>query len=454
MKKPKVCLGCFCEWETEETVCPHCGWDYRQEEKSLEKWNVGDVLDRRYLVGKIYTKRADHTIWRMYDNILGCAVWAAYGETLHAEELADLAEQLKAHVKILAIKQIDKRDVLIFSMKERGLAEEAFQEWYERSGTEETGAEYTGSGETQTELPEKVLREGTCLDKRYRIRKCLGIGGFGITYLCEDLLLHRDTAVKEYFPEQWAERDEGYVAVKKSTMLPAFRYGMQSFGKEIKITAKFIHAPHIVTVYDAFEENDTVYMAMEYIRGISIGKEFRHREYKPYTVSEMAEIILPLLDALQMIHADSIVHSDISPGNIIRTEDGDIVLIDMGAAKYVLDSQPALGASFLKLEYAAPEQYQTAREGIPKGEGAWTDIYAVGATMYYLLTGHKPTDVLNRLSGKKQDFVPPKKYGVKLSRKWMHLIHQAAALDKTERIQSAAALQQEMKKLLKEKSGR
>ena len=96
MKKPKVCMGCFCEWETEEAVCPHCGWNFKQDERTLEKWNVGDVSDRRYLAGKIYTEMKDHTIWRMYDNILGCVVWVAYGENLHAKELAGIAGLLKS----------------------------------------------------------------------------------------------------------------------------------------------------------------------------------------------------------------------------------------------------------------------------------------------------------------------------------------------------------------------
>lgn len=446
MKKPKVCLGCFCEWETEGSVCPHCGWNFEHQDQTFEKWNVSDVLDSRYLVGKIYAKMDDHTVWRMYDNILGCVVWVIYGEKLHAKELAGIAGQLKEYVKILAIKQMDKREVLIFSMKEHFLDVETFKKWYEKDCKEDRFP--TERGEMNQELPDKVLKEGICLDQRYKIKKCLGIGGFGITYLCEDILLHRDTAVKEYFPEQWAERDEGYVAVKKSTMLPVFQYGMKSFGKEIKITAKFIHTPHIVTVYDAFEENDTIYMAMEYINGISIGKEFRHRKYTPYTVEEMADIILPLLDALETIHANSIVHSDISPGNIIRTDKGDIVLIDMGAAKYALDSQPALSASFLKPEYAAPEQYQTAREGIPKGEGAWTDVYAVGAMMYYLLTGHKPVDVIQRLNSKNTDIAVMEKDNMELPEQWLGLIQEATMLDKNRRIRTAVILQKKIEKLL------
>ncbi|MBO5303937.1 MAG: serine/threonine protein kinase [Lachnospiraceae bacterium] len=473
MKKPKVCLGCFTEWEGEKSKCPHCGWEYNQKEPTHLQWNVGDVLEKRYLVGKPVYVDKDMTLWRMYDNILGCPVWVLYGKKMAKENLCEIAKVLKNAV-ILSLKQLDKREVLIFSIEKHMVADEAVMSGFVTeikkmiAGCESVVAKNTEVGQKseaaksaeaeskqeEAELTGKeqdnsrILSEGICLANRYKIRKGLGIGGFGITYLCEDMYLQRKVAVKEYFPEEWAERDETYVTVKKSAMLSAFQYGMLTFKKEIQITAKFIHTPHIVTVYDAFEDNDTVYMVMEYIEGISIGKELRQREYKPYTIAEMAEIILPLLDALEKIHEASIVHSDISPGNILRSQNGEIVLIDMGAAKYTVDSQPALSAAFLKIEYAAPEQYQTAREGISKGEGPWTDIYAVGATMYYLLTGHKPMDVISRLSSKKSDFTSPKKFKVKLSGKWMRLIHHAAALNKEERIRSASALQEEMQKLL------
>lgn len=481
MKKPKVCLGCFLEWEVENCQCPHCGWDYEKKESSLLKWNVGEVLEKRYLVGKTCYRTAEITIWRMYDNILGCPVWVLYGKGMSKDGLWNIALRLDEAV-ILAVKQIDKRDVMVFSLKNRMLKDELLEECLfdkesvytesrqedMRMGNKENSSQGSAAEEEnkvsgqnclQPEVQRdhghnievaltKLLPEDSCLDNRYRIEKTLGIGGFGITYLCEDINLHRKVAVKEYFPEQWAERDGTYVAVKKSSMLSAFQYGMKSFCKEIQITAKFIHTSHIVTIFDAFEDNDTMYMVMEYIDGISIGKELRQREYQPYTIAEMAKIILPLLDALEKIHEKSIIHSDISPGNIIRAKNGEIVLIDMGAAKYTVDSQAALSAAFLKIEYAAPEQYQTAREGITKGEGAWTDIYAVGATMYYLLTGHKPIDAIRRLSSKNQDYVSPEKFKVKISRKWLSLIHHAAALDRKERISSVVVLRKKIQELL------
>ena len=132
----------------------------------------------------------------------------------------------------------------------------------------------------------------------------------------------------------------------------------------------------------------------------------------------------------------------------MRSKQGKIYLIDLGAAKYNLESQPVLSAAFLKIDYAAPEQYQTAREGVPRGEGPWTDIYGVGATMYYMLTGHKPTDVITRLNQKNPDLAAPRKYKVRLSRKWMNLIHHAMELEREKRIRSISEFGHEIRRLL------
>ena len=113
----------------------------------------------------------------------------------------------------------------------------------------------------------------TLLNDRYQILGIVGIGGFGITYLAKDINLLRNVAVKEYFPKQWVQREQNYVSIRHSGMVEPFKYGLKSFVSEIKMTAKFIHTENIVTVTDAFFENDTAYMVMEYIQGESIGRE-------------------------------------------------------------------------------------------------------------------------------------------------------------------------------------
>ena len=302
-------------------------------------------------------------------------------------------------------------------------------------------------GGRKKQKPEYALSEDTLLDERYRVIGCVGVGGFGITYFCEDLLLQRNVAVKEYFPSEWAEREADALEVKNSRYLNAFLYGKKSFLKEAQITAKFIHAQNIVTIYDVFSANDTVYLVMEYLQGDSVGRRMKKRQYKPYSEKEAAEIILPSMKALRSIHESYVVHGDISPGNLICTKEGTVVLIDFGAAKYMTDKQPVLQAAFLKKNYAAPEQYRTAKEGIPRDEGAWTDIYAMGATLYYLLTGHVPTDALTRLSSKKTELIPPKKYGVKIQKGYFQLICQMMELDKNLRIKNDQVVIDTLEKL-------
>ena len=453
---PKICLGCFAEWEEGRTKCNCCGWEPEKQYPDNKLWNIGTVLEKRYLIGKIYYTKADIVVFRVYDNLLGIPCFFARKLNGNANDLYWLAKQMqhavledKNTIAIMAIRQIAKKDVLVFSLEDRYMDKDEFEKILSKSPVDFPDMIGKVEYESGTEQREQVLKQDVCVADRYRIIGCIGIGGFGITYLCEDRILQRNVALKEYFPAEWAERDDEYVVVKSSNMLQTYRYGLQSFMKEARISSKFIHTPHVVTLYDVIEANDTAYIVMEYINGVSIGREMRAKNYKPYSPEEMAEIILPILDGLEEIHAKRIVHSDISPGNIMRTDDGDICLIDLGAAKYNLESQPVLSAAFLKLDYAAPEQYRTAKEGIPKDEGPWTDIYAVGATMYYLLTGHKPTDVISRLSGKTTELVSPKKYKVKLSKQWMKLIHHAMELERKQRIQSIPKFRNEIKELLK-----
>lgn len=291
---------------------------------------------------------------------------------------------------------------------------------------------------------EDLLPEGLVLDDHYRILRCIGIGGFGITYLCEDTEKKRKVAVKEYFPAQWARREETYVMVRKSSMIQSFRFGIRLFIDEAEILTEFVKTPHIVTFYDMFHENDTAYLVMEYVEGISVGRMMRERSYQPYTPEEMAQILLPVLEGLRQMHKKGIIHGDISPGNLMCGKDREICLIDLGAARRYEEKKPVLSAAFLKPEYAAPEQFRTARRGFSQEEGPWTDIYAVGAVMFYLLTGRRPPDAISRTGG--NELEKP----AELSEKWMEIIRQCMALEIENRIQEAGILTERMQKLLGE----
>lgn len=463
MERLTVCKGCFTEWNELNFQCFWCGWCPDMEpglKKSTTDWEVGKVLDKRYLLGKIYLRTEDgYTVWRVYDRHLDIKCFFLSTVTENVHWLAKIAwgffEQPQSDVKILGLREIEGKYVLVFSLKNIFLPIESFREMIHPRGQNAVPVighiDYKINGASQ----DNVLPGDLLLAGRYRIIGCLGIGGFGIMYLCEDILLQRNVAVKEYFPEKWAEREGMYAGSRTSETLAAYRFGLTSFLNEAKITAQFIHAEHVITVYDVFLENDTAYIVMEYLPGKNIAKEFRKRDFEPYGVHEMAEILVPVLEALEEIHKQKIIHGDLSPGNIMRMPNGDIILIDFGAAKYYLKKQTGMSTPFLKPDYAAPEQFRSAKEGESKGEGPWTDIYAVGAMMYYFLTGHKPFDALSRMSAKSSDLTAPKKYNVKLKKGWMKLMRRCVELDYKKRISSCQAVREEVQHLLEhEKEGR
>lgn len=455
MAVPKICMGCFSEWEGRES-CSYCGWNPDEPVKKTEGvWTVGDVIGGRYLFGNILCTTEDMAVWRVYDNDLGIVCYFIRKLKASTEELEVLARKLQSvnrwkrdYLVVLGIKIVERRRFLVISVREKHFTEEEFLHLLNHDPVEPEEFISEVIYNFDNAYRERVLPEYILLDERYQVLGCIGVGGFGITYLCEDIMMHRNVAVKEYFPVEWAEREGTDVAVQSSRLLEPYRIGLESFYKEAKMSAYFIHTRHIVTIYDIFAENDTAYIVMNYISGISIGREMRMRAYRPYSPQEMADVILPLLEPLADIHDKKMVHSDISPGNIMKSRDGEICLIDMGAAKYSLETQPILSTAFLKKDYAAPEQYRTAKTGIPEDEGPWTDLYAVGAIMYYLLTGHKPADAVSRLQGKSTDLVPPKKYKVKVSKQWMNLIHWCMALERKERIGSAAELASQIRELI------
>lgn len=456
MEATRICLGCFREWEWEwedERRCPHCGWECEKQQEKVQGWAQGDVFERRYLLGNLYVRTPNAAVWRVYDKLLGISCYVM--RILEDESQADgnapkPVRPPEDMVKILAAKEVGGERALLFSMEESANdTEELMSVLQDFMSSLEEGQELIGETSKEAEgNKEQALPNGTLLDGRYQVLDCIGVGGFGILYLCHDLALQRLIALKEYFPAEWAWRDGLYVDVKKSQMAEAYRFGMRSFLEEAKFMAKFLHTPHIADTYDIMEDNDTVYLVMEYIPGVSIGRQMRARSYEPYQPREAAQILFPVIDALEALHKERIVHGDVSPGNIMKTEDGGVFLIDLGAAKYTLNTRPVFGAAFLKPGYAAPEQYQTARSGIPRGEGPWTDAYALGATMYYLLTGRKPPDVISRLEEKHEQIRLPRKCRMKHARQWTKFFNRAMALKVEERIGTMDEFRKEAAKLL------
>ena len=237
------------------------------------------------------------------------------------------------------------------------------------------------------------LRKETRLIGRYTIKSVLGQGGFGITYLGMDELYQRKVAIKEFFPQGIVTRNTEYedtVTVTYVEEKADYEKGKERFLKEARTMAKFSKNEGIVKVLDFFEINNTAYIVMEYLEGITLKQYIR--ENQRITLEELVRLLVPLIESLDEIHSQGMIHRDISPDNIMVLPDGRIKLMDFGAARdYTKFGEKTLSI-VLKPGYAPPEQYQT--HGI---QGPWTDIYALCATMYKCITGENPPDAIERV---------------------------------------------------------
>lgn len=238
----------------------------------------------------------------------------------------------------------------------------------------------------------RCLKPGVILKERYKIEEVIGAGGFGITYRAWDPLLQSYVAIKEYYPSGLATRsaDSSKVCVPVGREQREYHRGRIRFLKEAQDLARFQSEPNIVSIYDYLEENDTAYMVMEYLYGCTL-KQYIREHGGRLSTDYILHICLSVLDALAVVHASDMIHRDISPENIFICEDMTVKLIDFGAAKQVyLDGEQTMSV-VLKPGYAPPEQYAKKDK-----QGPWTDIYALGATLYFAATGEKPEESFGR----------------------------------------------------------
>ncbi len=248
------------------------------------------------------------------------------------------------------------------------------------------------------------LYPGTILKDRYIIGTTIGFGGFGITYRAWDTVLQKKVAIKENYPQGFVRRIPGEktVIVNSANAQAGYEQRKGRFLAEARSLALFDNHPNVVKVYEFFEENNTAYIVMEYLEGMSY-RDFLKAAGGKVDYTTAVSVILSVLDALRELHKAGILHRDISPDNIfmvpIEEDPGryQVKLIDFGAARLpnVEDEEIEL-----KPGYAPPEQY--TRDG---KQGPWTDIYAVGATLYRSITGLVPEESVNRLV--EDDLTPP-----------------------------------------------
>ncbi len=282
------------------------------------------------------------------------------------------------------------------------------------------------------------LTPGTLLSGKYLVGRVLGQGGFGITYLGWDTNLDIRIAIKEFFPQGLVSRVPGENSVISYTgeIKDQFSFGVDSFLRESKTLARFEHHPNIVTVRDFFKENNTAYMVMSFIEGVTLLEHLKNSGDK-IPVEQAVQIIMPVLDALKEVHRAFIMHRDISPDNIFIDREGRVVIIDFGAARQDMREKSKSLSVILKAGYAPEEQYRSKGK-----QGPWTDIYAVGATLYRAITGETPPEAMDRLD--EDDLVPPSQLGVAIEPKQEQALLKALAVKARNRYQAVEVFQSEL----------
>lgn len=278
-----------------------------------------------------------------------------------------------------------------------------------------------------------ALPEGSVLAGRYLAGAVLGQGGFGITYLALDVNRQARVAIKEFFPGNLVlRRENGHtVSGRTGELLQDFAYGKTQFLTEAKILAQLNWHPNIVHVKRYFEENGTAYFVMEFLPGVSLQQYVRsHGGSIPWQEAEA--LMAPVMGALHIAHQIGIVHRDVTPDNIMITTDGEIKLLDFGAARFSLGDRSHSFDVILKSGYAPVEQY--ARHG---RQGPYTDVYSAAATLYAVTTGYLPPESISR-----EETVPlisPRQYGVQIPAAQEHVLLKALSVHAKDRYQTMEA---------------
>ena len=289
----------------------------------------------------------------------------------------------------------------------------------------------------------QALVPGSVLHGKYLIGCTLGQGGFGITYIAWDIAENEKIAIKEYFPLAYAVRDQKnhYTVNPRRDCDLEFGAGCAGFLKEADNLKKFNSEVNIVHIKDSFSENNTKYIAMEFVNGNTLEKYLNDLGRAMLLVDAVA-LLKPIAEALERIHAQGLVHRDISPDNIMITESGNLKILDFGAARKPNVSGGSLSI-VLKIHYAPPEQFEE------KGtQGPWTDVYAFAATIYDLITRRPPLQTylmpskLRGLDG--YELVSLSKFGIPITPEQERVIMKGLAINRADRYQTVSEFYKEL----------
>lgn len=269
---------------------------------------------------------------------------------------------------------------------------------------------YCGKNSYQMDEVQHQLKPYTILQGKYLVGSVLGEGGFGITYVGLDINLEIRVAIKEFYPNGYATRESNVTTEitaysgQSSEVVYKWR---DNFLKEARSLAKCSHLPGVVGVKDFFQENNTAYIVQEYLEGVTL-KEYANSLGGRISADELLPAIKPVLMALGEVHKQGLIHRDISPDNIMLLKNGQMKLLDFGAARDFTNEGEKSLSVLLKPGYAPEEQYRT------KGnQGPWSDIYAFAGTIYKCLTGQTPPESMERM--RHDDIQWPSQMGIAIS---------------------------------------
>lgn len=291
------------------------------------------------------------------------------------------------------------------------------------------------------------LRKGVFLVHKYRIEKTLGEGGFGITYLAKDESLCQEVVIKEYFPMELAGREDDGKTVslpREKNDRKKFLRGRKDFLLEARRMSRLFDIEEVVKILGWFEENQTAYLVMEYVRGISLDRYLQSQDI-PFSFRQAWTFLRPVAEALEKMHKKGIIHRDINPQNLMVQENGKIKIIDFGASRPYLDTEKTM-TILIKKGYAPPEQY------LKKGrQGPWTDLYAFCATLYEMITGVRPESSSGRIQ--KDELYLPSAYGAEILPEEEEVLCRGLELNPQKRFRNMKDLIQALESVKEEKKG-
>lgn len=296
---------------------------------------------------------------------------------------------------------------------------------------------YCGYSEAADEQEAYYLTPGTVVGGKYIVGKAMEYGGFAVTYIGMDAEQERKVMIKEYLPSDFTTRSAGEkeITIYSGDALEQFEEGLAAFLNEGNEIQRLGSLTGIAAVYDCVAENDTGYVITEYLEGKTLADVLN--EGTTYSAKETHKLACTLLTGLAKLHNVSVVHCDIAPENIMLTEDGQVKLVNFGAARYATSSNSKSLAVILKQGYAPEEQYRSRGE-----KGPWSDVYSVAAVMYRMMTGKVPDESVERALTDK--LTEPSKQGVQIPEAMEHALMNALNVFQRDRTPSAEAFLQEL----------